>query len=108
MHGALMDALIADGCRLCGGGSGWWMGGMVIWMVVFWAALILGSVWLVRLSLDRRTQRERKPGEILDLRFAEGDITFDTYQQQKAALVGEDAGPRDGASAQSRAGGREA
>lgn len=98
MNSALINALIADGCQFCGGGSGWWMGGMVIWMVVFWAALILGIVWLVRVSVDRRPQREQEPGGILDRRFAEGEITFDEYPEQKAALLGEQKDPPDGAS----------
>lgn len=105
MNAALINALITDGWQMHGDGSGWWMGGMVIWMVVFWAALILGIVWLVRVSLERRPQREQEPGEILDRRFAEGVITFDEYHEQKAALLGEQKDPRDGASTHRIAGG---
>ncbi len=108
MNAALLSALIADACRWCGGGSGWWMGGMVIWMVIFWAALISGSVWVVRAILDRRPQREPDPTEILDLRFAEGEITLDAYQQQKSALLRELTNPRDGAPTHPRARGRDA
>lgn len=107
MNAGLVDLVIADGWRMHGDGSGSWMGGMMIWMVVFWAALILGVIWLVQMSLGRRPRGERGPVEILDRRFAEGAITFDQYREQKAALLGGLIGPRDGTPTNRIAGGRE-
>lgn len=105
MNAELINPVIADGLQMHGDGSGSWMGGMVIWMVVFWAALIMGIVWLVQLGLDRRPQPEQEPGKILDRRFAEGEITFDEYHKQKASLLSEQTDPQDGASTHPKAGG---
>jgi uncharacterized membrane protein len=107
MNAALTNPVIANGWQMHGDASGWWMGGMVIWMVLFWAALTLGIVWLVQAGLDRRPQPGQGPGEILDRRFAEGAITFDEYHEQKVALLGEQTDRQDGASAHQMAGGRE-
>ncbi|HSJ83922.1 MAG TPA: hypothetical protein VLA91_08915 [Acidimicrobiia bacterium] len=87
MNAGLISPVIAEGWQTHGVGSGWWMGGMMIWIVVFWAALILGVVWLVRMGLNRRPRQRQGPGNILDHRFAEGAITFDEYRAQKAASL---------------------
>ena len=81
--------IAAEGWRMHGDGSGWWMGGMMIWMVLFWAAVILGIVWLARGVSDRGPRRSNDPLDILERRFAEGAITFDDYTERKAVLVGE-------------------
>jgi putative membrane protein len=84
------DSIIvaADSWRMHGDGSGWWMGGMMIWMVVFWAAVILGIVWIARGVSDRRLRRSNNALDILERRFAEGAITFDDYSERKAVLTG--------------------
>jgi uncharacterized membrane protein len=62
---------------------------MMIWMGVFWLAVILGLVWLVRDGVDRR---QRPPKEtaltILDRRFAEGAVSLDDYYERRAVLIG--------------------
>lgn len=65
-----------------------WMGGMMIWMAVFWVAVCLGVVWLVRPSLERRPRRGEEALETLDRRFAEGAVSFDEYRERKAVLEG--------------------
>lgn len=62
---------------------------MMIGMGLFWVAVILGLVWLVR---DRADLRQRRPEEtaltILDRRFAEGGVSLDDYHQRRAVLTG--------------------
>lgn len=74
------------------GGMGWagWLG-----MGLFWLALIAVIVLLVVRLLPgagqsgpgRRDPRLDAPEEILDRRFAHGEIDLDTYQKQRAALA---------------------
>ncbi|HEY3548696.1 MAG TPA: hypothetical protein VGK17_21695 [Propionicimonas sp.] len=73
------------------GGMGW--GGM-IGMVVFWIVLIAAIVWAVTRLLpgrqtptDPRLPGQETPEDILDRRYARGEIDLDTYQAQRAALV---------------------
>ncbi len=78
------------------GGMGW--GGMpfggMIGMVVLWAVLIAGIVWAVMRLLPGRQaahghgarSAQDSPEEILDRRFARGEIDLETYQAQRDAL----------------------
>lgn len=77
------------------GGMGW--GGMpfggMIGMVVLWVVLIAGIVWAVsRLLPGRQTgpgarPTQDSPEDILDRRFARGEVDLETYQAQRAALL---------------------
>jgi uncharacterized membrane protein len=62
---------------------------MMIGIGLFWVAIILGLVWLVR---DRTDHRQRPSEEtaltILDRRFAEGAVSLDDYHQRRAVLTG--------------------
>ena len=72
------------------GGMGW--GGMV-GMVLFWVVLIAAIVWAVtRLLPGRHAQNlagsaSETPEEILDRRYARGEIDLETYQAQRAVLI---------------------
>jgi putative membrane protein len=75
------------------GGMGWggmaWVG--MIGMVLVWVILIAAVVWAVTRLLPGRTTRRAQgsgetPEEILDRRFAMGEIDIETYQTQRAAL----------------------
>jgi putative membrane protein len=70
-----------------GGGMG---AGMWMFMGVFWLVLLALIIWaVVRLLLSRDGGSERDvdtPEEILDRRFARGEIDLETYQAQRAAL----------------------
>lgn len=63
---------------------------MMIGMGLFWLAIILVVVWLVRDSVERR--QPVGPSEnaltILDRRFAEGTVSLDEYKQRRAVLTG--------------------
>jgi len=65
-------------------GSGRWIV-MMLGMVVFWGAVIVLVVWLLRGGLDRRRE---DPEEILRRRLAEGAISIEEYEQRRAALRG--------------------
>jgi putative membrane protein len=71
-----------------GGGMGY---GMWMFMGLFWLVLLGLIIWaVVRLLPARRDgsgpDRE-SPEEILDRRFARGEIDIETYQAQRAALA---------------------
>lgn len=73
------------------GGMGW--GGM-IGMVLFWIVLIAAIVWAVSRLLPGRQVHsgpaqpgQEKPEDILDRRYARGEIDLETYQAQRAALA---------------------
>jgi putative membrane protein len=74
---------------------GWYSGGMSLWawvfMGTFWIALLALIVWLVvRLlpSANRSTGGGvESPEDILDRRFALGEIDEETYAAQRAALA---------------------
>lgn len=70
-----------------GWGDGWWVV-MAIGMLIFWAALIAGAVWLVRELSARRPRPGAEPTafEILDRRLAEGEISSDEYAQRRRTL----------------------
>ena len=78
----------------------WWNGDwnwgtwlvMTAVMVAFWAALIWLVVYAIRSSNEPST---RRPEQILDERFARGEITEDEYRERIAVL--RDTRPRAGA-----------
>jgi putative membrane protein len=71
-----------------GGGMG---AGMWMFMGVFWLVLFGLIIWaVVRLLPSRETGPGRDldtPEEILDRRFARGEIDLEAYQAQRAALA---------------------
>ena len=79
-----------------------WDGGwgvlMVLGMVLFWALVITGVVWVVReISKGPRTPyaaaNDSDPLKILDRRFAEGTVSPDDYRARRAILSGDDPPP---------------
>jgi putative membrane protein len=74
--------------------DGWWLV-MMIGMVIFWALVVLGIVWLVREMSGHRGlggHRESDPLELLDRRLAEGTVSPDDYRERRAILTGSEAG----------------
>jgi putative membrane protein len=73
-------------------GGGWWIV-MMFGMVFFWAAVILGIVWLVRRSSgaarfgSSQDARGETPIEILERRFAEGEISADEYRERREVIT---------------------
>ena len=72
------------------GWGGWAL--MAVVMIVFWAVVVVGIVALFRTvrATDRPSRREgtdnRKAREILDERFARGEIDADEYRTRTAEL----------------------
>ncbi len=75
-------------------GMGFGVFGLVL-MVLFWGGLIALAVWLVRAlfpQADRPpaqpTGRDLSAGEILDRRYARGEISREEYDLMKETLSG--------------------
>ena len=69
-------------------GAGMWLGGLT--MLIFWGALIVGAVLVVRLlggvpSSDGRAPH-MSPLDILKRRYASGEITREQYEQMRKDL----------------------
>ncbi len=71
--------------------NGWSVGGwvMMLLVIVFWSLVIAGVVWLLRSS--SRQQRPPAPGEsvaqqVLDERFAHGELTEQEYRERRDLL----------------------
>lgn len=82
-------------------GDGWgWGWGVMMFMPLVWIALLGVIVWAaVRLAhpggrahVDGRTPPRETPQEILDRRFASGEIDADTYAETRARLAGREPG----------------
>ena len=62
---------------------------MMIGMGLFWIAVVVGIVWLVRDGIDlRRRPPEETALTILDRRFAEGALSLDDYHRRRDVLTG--------------------
>jgi uncharacterized membrane protein len=68
---------------------------MMIGMGLFWLAIILGFIWLVRDGVERRQQEPPTDNALtsLDRHFAEGTISLDEYKQRRDVLTGAAAPP---------------
>lgn len=84
-----MGGMMGPGMMGRGGGWMWgfgmWLGGLA--MLVFWGALIVGAVLVVRLlgGLPGRDGRT-SPLDILKRRYASGEITREQYEQMRKDL----------------------
>ncbi|MBI3146848.1 MAG: SHOCT domain-containing protein [Pseudogulbenkiania sp.] len=73
------------------GEFGWWgMGLGVVFMILFWLLIILGVAALIRwlLSQSGRNQeaRHKTPLEIVQERYARGEIDREEYEQKMRDL----------------------
>lgn len=68
-------------------GTGWWIVMMVV-MVVFWALVIGGIVWLLRAAASGRTDGNPVSArEILDERLARGEIDVPEYERRASVIT---------------------
>lgn len=66
--------------------SGWWLMGMGM-MVLFWIAIILLVIWVVRSLFPRQMRSGRDQAlETLQQRYAAGSINAAEYEQARAGL----------------------
>ena len=64
----------------------WWFLGMSM-MVLFWVAIILLVVWVVRSLFPRQERSEHDQAlETLRKRYAKGEISAAEYEQARARL----------------------
>ena len=70
-------------------GYGWGMGGFgVLLMVVVWVGVIVGAVFLIRLAVGNRSAgpESRSALEILEERYARGEIDREEFEQKRTDL----------------------
>ena len=68
-------------------GMGWWMMFGVIWMVIFWGAIIALAIWAVsRLGEGERRGDMDTPLEIARRRYARGEIDREQFEQLQRDL----------------------
>lgn len=71
------------------GNYGWGMGFGWIFMVLFWAVVVLGIVYIVQ-TISRRAGQsgtEGTPLDILKKRYAKGEITKEEFERMKDDLL---------------------
>jgi putative membrane protein len=84
-----MGGMMGPGMMWRGGGWTWgfgmWLGGLA--MLVFWGALIIGAILVVRLvgGVPGR-EVQASPLDILKRRYASGEITREQYEQMRKDL----------------------
>ncbi len=68
------------------GAGGWWMFSMLL----FWGGLIALIVWAVRAASDRpsRDRDRNRALEILEERYARGEIDHEEFEQRRRILEG--------------------
>lgn len=74
---------------MMGDGMSGWGGLGLLWMALFWVGIALLVVWTVRQFGGGSSERsERRPLEILEERFARGEIDRDEFEERKRVLEG--------------------
>jgi len=70
--------------------DGWGMGfGFIFWLVIL-AVVIAGIVWFVRSQQDsQRRERRSTALDMLEERYARGDLTREEYLQKKRDITGQ-------------------
>lgn len=68
---------------------GWWLGFGVIHMALFWGLIVLAIIAVVKIIFGGREEnrdRELQPLEILQMRYARGEIGTEEYHRRKETL----------------------
>lgn len=66
----------------------WGYGGLgFLWMALFWAGVILLVVWAVRRPDDRNGDSRRRALEILEERYARGEVDAEEFTARRQQLV---------------------
>ncbi len=81
--------MMGPGMMNWGSGMGW---GWSIIMMAFWIAVVVGIIFLIRwvvLSTDRKSEHraEESALDILDKRYARGEINKEEFEEKKKDLV---------------------
>lgn len=68
-----------------------WMIVMMIGMALFWGLVILGILWLIRSAGWGSPPHDHgTPLDILDRRFAAGEMSAEEYRERRNVLLGKD------------------
>ena len=72
------------------GNGGFWPFGMVIWLIIIVAIIVLISWAVSTLSSGRRDEGARSTSalDLLEARYARGEIGRDEYLQKKSDILG--------------------
>jgi len=66
----------------------WGAGGFgFLWMALFWIGVVLLVVWAVRQFGSREPEPGKRALEILEERFARGDIDAQEFEARRSELV---------------------
>lgn len=66
----------------------WGYGGLgFLWMALFWAGVILLVVWAVRQPEERNGDSRRRALEILEERYARGEVDAEEFTARRQQLV---------------------
>lgn len=60
----------------------------MVWMLLFWVGVVVLIVWAVRNVDDKRVERDisNRAIEILEERYARGEIDSDEFQRRRSEL----------------------
>jgi len=65
-----------------------WFGGMLLWMAVFWVGVIALAMWVASLLFPRVPAARPSPREVLQARYARGELTRVQYEETLNVLTG--------------------
>jgi putative membrane protein len=82
-----MGQLCDYGSMGMGGGMGWGMGFGWLLLALLIAALFMGMKWLMAQTQSTAASRQQTPLEILQSRYARGEIERDEYDRKKSDLT---------------------
>lgn len=73
-------------------GFGWfgWFG--MVFMLLFWVAIIVGAIWLIKWLSERGSKEststsKKRALEILDEKYARGEIDDEEYERRKRKIL---------------------
>lgn len=69
-------------------GMGWWMIFGMLWMVIFWGAIVWLIIWGIGQVSGGGRRSEDTPLEIARTRYARGEITREQFEQLRRDLGG--------------------
>ncbi len=84
----LATLIVADQGHMGDFDFAWWWIPMMVGMALFWGLVIVGIVWLIRSGGGSSAEKKMSAVEVLERRFAEGDLTVEEYRERRAVLTG--------------------
>lgn len=69
-------------------GYGSMMGGMWFISILFWALIIAGVVFITKWFLERNEENKESALDILNKRYAKGEINRETFERMKKDIAG--------------------